>query len=357
MTLTSYRTLGRSGLAVSPLCLGTMTMGTPRWGSPDEVSEAIFNAYVDAGGNFIDTADAYANGRSEELLGGYIATRNLRDRTVLATKFTMTSPEQQGNPNGSANGRKNIYRAVEASLRRLRTDYIDLYWMHAWDTVTPAEEVLQSMGDLVRAGKIRYFGLSDVPAWYAAKMSTLAAVHGVPGPIAMQLEYSLIERTIEREHVACAQEFGMGLTPWSPLASGFLAGKYTRDAEGKSTGAGRLEVLGDGANPVFTKYTAERNWAVLDTLRTVADDLGKPLAQVALAWAQARRGVTSLILGATKVEQLQNNIGSLDVTLTPGQIGRLDAASQPEFAHPYVFFSGMLHRERVFGGTDVAGWS
>ena len=356
MTLNSYRTLGRSGLAISPLCLGTMTMGTPRWGSQDDVSETIFNAYVDAGGNFIDTADAYANGRSEELLAGYMGSRKLRDRVVLATKFTMTSPEQQGNPNGSANGRKNVYRAVEASLRRLKTDYIDLYWMHAWDTVTPAEEVLQSMGDLVRAGKIRYFGLSDVPAWYAAKMATLAALHGVPGPIAMQLEYSLIERTVEREHIDCAREFGMGVTPWSPLASGFLAGKYTRDAAGKSSGEGRLDVLGNGANPVFTKYTADRNWSVLETLREVADELGKPLAQVALGWTQARRAVTSLIIGATKLEQLQGNIGSLDVTLSPEQAAKLDAVGAPELAHPYVFFSGMLHRERVFSGTDVTGW-
>ncbi len=355
MTLTSFRTLGRSGLVVSPLCLGTMTMGTPRWGSPDEVSEAIFNGYVDAGGNFIDTADAYANGRSEELLGEYIAKRNLRDKLVLATKFTMSSAGQEGNPNGSANGRKNLYRALDASLKRLGTDYIDLYWMHAWDTVTPVEEVLQSLGDLVRAGKIRYFGFSDVPAWYAAKVATLAQVHNVPGPIALQLEYSLTERSIEREHVDCAREFGIGITPWSPLASGFLAGKYKREDDGKGSGEGRLALLGAGANPAFHKFS-DRNWKTLDALREVADEIGKPLAQVALAWAQAQPGVSSLIIGATKVAQLEDNSQSLSIALTAEQMGKLNAASAPDLIHPYMFFVGMLHRERVFGGTTVTGW-
>lgn len=355
MTLTSYRTLGRSGLVVSPLCLGTMTMGTPRWGSPDDVSEAIFNAYVDAGGNFLDTADTYANGRSEELIGQYIAARNLRDRVVLATKFTMTCDAQKGNPNGSANGRKNVHRALDASLKRLGTDYIDLYWMHAWDTVTPAEEVLQSLTDLVRAGKIRYYGFSDVPAWYAAKVATLAQAHALPAPIALQLEYSLVERAIEREHVDCAREFGIGITPWSPLASGFLAGKYTREDDGKGSGEGRLSVLGGGPNPVFHKYTA-KNWATLDAVRAVADEIGKPMAQVALAWALARPAISSLIIGATKVPQLQDNIASLEVTLTSSQMDTLNAAGAPDLLHPYMFFTGMLHRDRVFGGTDVEGW-
>jgi aryl-alcohol dehydrogenase-like predicted oxidoreductase len=356
MKLTDFRSLGRSGLIVSPLCLGTMTMGTPRWGSPDTVSEAIFNAYIDAGGNFIDTADAYAVGRSEELLAEYIGKRRLRDKVVLATKFTMSAGEQAGNPNGSANGRKNLYRALDASLHRLKTDFIDLYWMHAWDGVTPAEEVLQSLGDLVRAGKIRYFGFSDVPAWYAAKVATLAQAHNIPGPIALQLEYSLTERTIEREHVDCAREFGMGITPWSPLASGFLAGKYKRGEDGKGSGEGRLALLASGNNPAFQKYT-ERNWKTLDALREVADEVGKPMAQVALAWASAQPGVTSLILGATKVEQLQDNIASLGVVLTAEQLAKLSAVSALELVHPYMFFTGMLRRDRVFGGTDVRGWS
>ena len=279
----------------------------------------------------------------------------MRDKIVLATKFTMSAGEQAGNPNGSANGRKNLYRALDASLRRLKTDYIDLYWMHAWDGVTPAEEVLQSLGDMVRAGKIRYFGFSDVPAWYAAKVATLALVHNVPGPIALQLEYSLTERTIEREHLDCALEFGMGITPWSPLASGFLAGKYKREDDGKGSGEGRLALLGRGANPAFHKFS-ERNWKTLDALREVAAEVGKPMAQVALAWASAQPGVTSLILGATKVEQIADNIASLSITLTADQLAKLGEAGAPELVHPYMFFTGVLRRERVFGGTDVTGW-
>ncbi len=203
MNLNPFRTLGRSGLVVSPLTLGTMTFGTPRWGSSDEVSQAIFNAYIDAGGNFVDTADVYSGGRSEELLGGFINSRKLRDKLVLATKFTFNT--EPGNPNAGGNGRKNIYSSIEGSLRRLKTGYIDLYWLHAWDMVTPVEEVLQSLGDLVRAGKIRYFGFSNMPAWYVAKAATLATAYHVPGPIALQLEYSLVERSIEREHLPTAR--------------------------------------------------------------------------------------------------------------------------------------------------------
>lgn len=220
MNLASYRTLGRSGLVVSPFALGTMTFGNRDWGSPDDVSRAIFDAYVDAGGNFIDSADGYAGGRSEELVGQFVAERKLRDQVVLATKFGFNAG--QGNPLAGGNGRKNIYRALDGSLRRLGTDYVDLYWLHIWDVFTPVEEVLQTFGDLVRAGKIRYFGLSNAPAWYAARMATLAAAHNVPGPVALQMAYSLVERTIEHEHVPAARECGMGVVPWSPLAYGLL---------------------------------------------------------------------------------------------------------------------------------------
>jgi aryl-alcohol dehydrogenase-like predicted oxidoreductase len=201
MQLSDRRILGHSGLPVSTLALGTMTFGNAGWGSPDDVSEAIFNAYVDAGGNFVDTADVYSKGRSEELLGRFIATRKLRDDIVLASKYSFRG----------GNGRKNLRRCIEASLQRLGTDYLDLYWMHVWDAFAPAEELLQSMGDLIREGKIRYFGLSDVPAWYATRMGTLAQLHNVPGPIALQLPYSLVERGMEHEHIPCARELGMGV--------------------------------------------------------------------------------------------------------------------------------------------------
>ncbi|MEH2245836.1 aldo/keto reductase [Nostoc sp.] len=349
MNLTAFHTLGRSGLIVSPLALGTMTFGTPRWGAPDEVSESIFHTYVEAGGNFIDTADVYAKGRSEELIGSYIADRSLRDQLVLATKFTFHSGEL-GNPNAGGNGRKNMYRAIERSLRRLRTDYIDLYWMHAWDLVTPVEEVLQSLGDLVRAGKIRYFGFSDVPAWYTAKAAALATAHSIPAPIALQLEYSLTERSIEREHLPAARDCGLGICPWSPLAGGFLAGKYQREGEG-ATGQGRLS----GSNPFGNQKFTDRNWRVLDTLRTVAAQVERPLAQVALAWVSAQSGITSPILGASKLEQLHDNLDSLDIRLTPEQFQMLKESSALDPAFPYGIFTSEVNRS-IFGGTTVQGW-
>jgi aryl-alcohol dehydrogenase-like predicted oxidoreductase len=349
MNLTAFRTLGRSGLIVSPLALGTMTFSTQRWGSSDDVSESIFHAYVDAGGNFIDTADVYANGRSEELIGGYIADRSLRDRLVLATKFSFYSSEP-GNPNAGGNGRKNIHRALEGSLRRLNTDYVDLYWMHVWDMVTPIEEVLQSLGDLVRAGKIRYFGFSDIPAWYAAKSATLATANNLPAPIAMQLAYSLVERSIEREHLPAARECTMGICPWSPLAAGFLTGKYQREGT-EASGEGRL--IGD--NPFGNTMFTDRNWRVLDTLGTVAAQIDRPLAQVALAWVLAQPSITSPILGASKIEQLHDNLSSLDISLSPEQLQTLDKSSAIDPAFPYSIFTSEVNRS-IFGGTTVQGW-
>jgi aryl-alcohol dehydrogenase-like predicted oxidoreductase len=349
MSLTNFRTLGRSGLVVSPLCLGTMTFGTQGWGSPDGVSEAIFNAYVDAGGNFVDTADVYAHGRSEELIGGYIADRKLRDQIVLATKFTWPGAKA-GNVNAGGNGRKNMYAALEGSLKRLRTDYIDLYWMHAWDRVTPVEEIMQSLGDMLRAGKIRYFGFSDVPAWYATKAATLARAHAIPGPIALQLEYSLIERSIEREHVPAARECGLGITPWSPIAGGFLAGSYQRESNGDGVvGSGRLNQWKG------FKTITERHWRALDALRMVARQLERPLAQAALAWAAAQPGVTAPIIGASKLTHLHDNLASLDIRFTQEQLQALDAASALESAHPYNIFTDEINR-MAFGGATVRGW-
>src|SRR5712671_1756477 len=206
-SLNDYVTLGRSGLRVSPVCLGTMTFGNEwGWGAEEGPAREVFDHYVAAGGNFIDTADFYTEGHSEELVGKFISEGGVRDRVALATKFTLNT--EPGNPNAGGNGRKNIYRALEGSLRRLQTDYIDLYWLHAWDTVTPVEEVVSTLTDLVRAGKIRYYGFSDVPAWYAARARTLAECQGKEPPIALQLEYSLVERSIEREHVDAAGQLG-----------------------------------------------------------------------------------------------------------------------------------------------------
>ncbi|WP_161883186.1 aldo/keto reductase [Deinococcus alpinitundrae] len=345
MNLTNYRTLGRSGLVVSPLALGTMTFGNASWGSDDGVSQQIFDAYLDAGGNFIDTADVYSGGRSEELVGRFIAERGARDRVVLATKFGFNA--ERGNPHAGGNGRKQIYRALEGSLKRLGTDYVDLYWLHVYDMVTPVEEVLQTLGDLVRAGHIRYFGFSDMPAWYAMKAATLAQVQGVPGPVAMQMEYSLVARQIEAEHIPAAREGKLGVVPWSPLAGGFLAGKYQRDAD--NSGQGRLS----GSNPFsgpFTKFT-ERNWNILDVLRAVAAEVGRPPAQVALAWAAAQPGVTSSLIGASKLAQLEDSLAALEINLTLPQLEALGSVSSPGLN----FFSADLRRV-VFGGAEVEGW-
>jgi aryl-alcohol dehydrogenase-like predicted oxidoreductase len=347
--LSTYYLLGRSGLRVSPLCLGTMTFGTEwGWGSAAETAGVIFDRYLEAGGNFIDTADGYTNGTSEELLGRFIEDRKCRDRVVLATKFTFNGGK--GNPNAGGNGRKNIYRALEASLRRLRTDYIDLYWLHAWDTVTPVEEVVETLTDLVRVGKVRHIGLSDTPAWYLARAQTLAQLsHGAP-IAALQLEYSLIERNIEREHVPAAIELGMGICPWSPLASGFLTGKYRRGASGVE-GEGRLIAVRESGNPVFDKAT-DRNWAILDALLDVARALGRSPAQVAINWITRRPGVTASIIGATSTRQLDDNLGALEFEIPAELSTRLEEAGRPEMFHPYIFFGPKL-QQMISGGVEV----
>jgi aryl-alcohol dehydrogenase-like predicted oxidoreductase len=328
-----------------------MTFGTQwGWGSEDETARSVFDRYIDAGGNFIDTADGYTEGHSEELLGKFIGERGLRDRVVLATKFTFNG--EPGNPNAGGNGRKNIYRALEGSLRRLKTEYIDLYWLHAWDTITPVEEVVSTLDCLVRAGKIRYFGFSDTPAWYVARAKTLAEKEGKESLVALQLEYSLVERNIEREHVPAAQELGLAITPWSPLASGFLTGKYRRDGD-TGVGEGRLDALKD--NPAFNQFS-ERNWRILDELLAVSKQVDKTPAQVALNWATTQPGITSTIIGATKVAQLDVNLRSLEFELPADLRKRLDDASAIEPVHPYKFF-GPEMQGMLSGGTSVRPWA
>lgn len=349
-SLARYSLLGRSGLRVSPLCLGTMTFGTEwGWGAPKEAAAQLLRRYLEAGGNFVDTADGYTGGTSETFLGELLAEGKLRDRVVLATKFSFNAVP--GDPNAGGNGRKNLRRALEGSLRRLRTDYVDLYWLHAWDGLTPVEEVMSTFDDLVREGKVRYIGLSDVPAWYAARAQTLAELRGWERVAALQLEYSLVERNIEREHVPLARALGMGITPWSPLASGMLTGKYQREGVGPK-GAGRLESMASSGNPAFTKLFTERNWAIIDALRAVSREIGRPMAQVALNWVTKRPGVTSTILGATKLEQLEDNLAALEFDIPPALSAKLEEAGRPEAVHPYIFFektmAGMIN-----GGTTI----
>jgi aryl-alcohol dehydrogenase-like predicted oxidoreductase len=330
-----------------------MTFGNDwGWGSEEETARTVFNTYIDGGGNFVDTADLYTQGHSEELVGKFINERGLRDRTVLATKFTFNA--EPGNPNAGGNGRKNIYRAIEGSLRRLQTDYIDLYWLHAWDTITPAEEVVSTLNDLVRAGKIRHYGFSDTPAWYVARALTLAEKEGKDQLIALQLEYSLVERNIEREHVPVAQELGLAITPWSPLASGFLTGKYKRQGD-SGQGEGRLEVTKDIPNPDFQRFK-ERNWQVLDALLDVANKISRPAAQVALNWVATQPGITSTIIGASKPAQLEENLRFGEFEIPADLRKRLNEVSALESVHPYSFFEPQM-QGMVSGATSVVPWS
>jgi len=353
MSVKDYVTLGRSGLRVSPLTLGTMTFGTEwGWGTEEKISRDVFNLYIDAGGNFIDTADLYTGGTSEKMVGKFISERSLRDRVVLATKFTFNA--EPGNPNAGGNGRKNIYRALEGSLNRLQTDYIDLYWLHAWDTLTPVEEVVSTLNDLVRQGKIRHYGFSDTPAWYVARAHTLAELQGKERLIALQLEYSLAERNIEREHIPVAQELGIGILPWSPLAGGFLAGKYKRSGD-TGVGDGRHEVTKNSGNPAFNKFT-EHNWKVLDALLQVAKQMNKPSAQVALNWVATQPGITSTIIGATKQAQLDDNLAALDFEIPANQRKQLDEASALQPIQPYIFYGSNI-QPMVTGGTSTRGWA
>jgi aryl-alcohol dehydrogenase-like predicted oxidoreductase len=349
-SVATYALLGRSGLRVSPLCLGTMTFGTEwGWGSPKETAFAILARYLDAGGNFVDTADGYTGGTSESLIGEYLASSGRRDSVVLATKYTFCG--RPGDPNAGGNARKNVHRALEGSLKRLRTDYVDLYWMHAWDGVTPVEEVMATFDALVKSGKVRYVGLSDVPAWYLARAQTLAEWRGWEKLAGLQLEYSLVERNIEREHVPAAIALGLGITPWSPLASGMLTGKYTRESVAKD-GEGRLAKVRDSGNPGFAKLFTERNWTIVDALVAAAREIERPPAQVALNWITRRPGVASTIVGATKLAQLEDNLSALEFELPVQVAQRLDEVSRPESIHPYLFFEPTM-RAMINGGATV----
>jgi aryl-alcohol dehydrogenase-like predicted oxidoreductase len=316
------------------------------WGSDADTSRTVFNRYLEVGGNFIDTADLYTNGRSEEILGQLMKETNSRDRIVLATKFTFNA--RPGDPNAGGNGRKNIHRAVEGSLRRLQTDYIDLYWLHAWDMLTPVEEVMSTLNGLVQSGKVRYIGFSNTPGWYLGRAQTIAEVRGYERVCALQLEYSLIERNIEREHIPAALELGMGVCPWSPLASGLLSGKYKREGEGE----GRLATAKQSGNPLFNKLT-EQNFQIVDTLLEVSKEVGRSPAQVAINWITKRPGVTSTLIGATKLSQLEDNLAALEFEIPAELSQKLEEVSQIESFSPYLFFNPGMQQAAINGGTPV----
>jgi aryl-alcohol dehydrogenase-like predicted oxidoreductase len=343
MPLDHYVTLGRSGLRVSRLCLGAMTFGEDLgWGSSVEESQRIMDRFIELGGNFIDTANFYTKSHSEKIIGDHIGRHPARrDRLVIATKFSGNL--YPGDPNGGGSGRKSIVSACENSLRRLQTDYIDLYWLHNWDVHTPIEETMAALDALVRAGKVRYLGVSDTPAWKIAQANVLAQFRGWSAFIGLQIEYSLLERSVEQELVPMALELGLGITPWSPLKSGALSGKYTRRNAGQAKGDRQF----------MDTFLNDRVYAVVDELEAIARARESTPARVALAWVREQPGVTSTIIGARRAEQLEDNVGSLEVVLTAQERGRLDALTKPTFGFPQNMqpLFPAIHN----GGTTVNG--
>ena len=335
-----YRLLGKSGLRVSQLCLGTMTFGEDwGWGSSKDESRQILDAFFEAGGNFIDTANVYTNGTSESLLGEFL--KGDRDRAVLATKYTNAMPGTD--PNAGGNQRKNMMRSVEASLKRLQTDYIDLYWLHIWDKITPLDEVMRAFDDLVRQGKVLHAGVSDMAAWAVARASTLAELRGWTPFVGLQIEYSLIERTVERELIPMAEALGLGVTAWSPLAGGVLTGKYV---EGKAEADARMN------SEMMKGYNRddERARRVVSEVQAVARDVGRSPAQVALAWLRQRPVPIIPIVGARRLEQFRDNLACLNLQLNTSQVERLDTASQIELGFPHDFYGRDLVKGLVYSG-------
>ncbi|MCV7422483.1 aldo/keto reductase [Mycobacterium yunnanensis] len=350
MALDQYYLLGTSGLRVSRLALGTMNFGTggyhAAYGKTLDESRPILRRYLEDGGNFVDTADFYTAGESETIVGKLLAEAKVRDRVVLTTKFTNSVAP--GDPNAGGNGRKHMIRALEDSLRRLNTDYVDLFLLHTWDRLTPVEEVLRTFDDLVRSGKIRYAGLSDVPSWYAAQAQTLARAHSTSPMINLQLPYSLVERQLEVEHLAMAQTLGMGITAWSPLGGGFLSGKYRHDVVGGLAGDGRL------ATPGGSGYeSSERDWKLLEALESVADQVGVTMAQVAVNWVATQPGIASAIVGASSAHQLEDTMAALDFELPAELRATLDEASAVAPESVYRMFTPGYQSQLVNPGAKV----
>jgi aryl-alcohol dehydrogenase-like predicted oxidoreductase len=332
--------LGNSGLRVSEAALGTMTFGDDwGWGSAKDEARKVYDAFREAGGNFIDTANIYTNGTSESFLGEFMSGH--RQTVVLATKYTNAAPGTD--PNASGNHRKNMMQAVEASLKRLQTDYIDLYWVHIWDQITPVEEVMRGLDDLVRQGKIMYAGVSDAPAWWIAQANTLADLRGWSPFIGLQIEYSLLERTVERELIPMAKALNLGVTAWSPLANGVLTGKY--HGHGSSEPGRMSSEMAKGFLP--ERAQTDR---VVAAVKTVSDQTGRSMAQVALAWLRYRPLPVISIIGARKLSQLQDNLASLELTLSADQLKTLDEASRIELGFPHDFYAREMVRSMIYGG-------
>ncbi|WP_200801010.1 aldo/keto reductase [Pedobacter caeni] len=329
MKLTDYKTLGKSGLRVSPLSLGTMTFGEDwGWGSSPETASALISRYTELGGNAIDTANVYTKGHSEKIIGEHLKKTALRrDSLVISSKFFCNM--YPGDPNAGGTSRKAIIESLENSLRRLQTDYIDVYWMHAFDPFTPIEETMSALNDVVRSGKVRYIGVSDTPAWKVAQAQMITEFRGWPSFIGLQLEYSLLERTIEGELLPMAEELGLGVMPWSPLKEGILSGKYTRSNQGEAQ-SGRN---GSRLNLELSDHT----YGIIDQLHVLAEAKESSPAAIALAWVMGRAGVTSTIVGARTMGQLNQNLQALSVVLNTEDVASLDRLTEPVLSFPIPF--------------------
>ncbi|MFT3930615.1 MAG: aldo/keto reductase [Spongiibacteraceae bacterium] len=349
LKLDDYRLLGRSGLRVSPLSLGTMTFGMPAgWGSSDEDARHMFDTYVDRGGNFLDTANFYGSGGSEKVIGEFLKGR--RERMVVATKYSLTM--RAGDPNGAGNHRKNMVRAVEESLQRLQTDYIDLYYLHIWDSRTPVEEILRGFDDLVRAGKIIYAGISDTPVWQVSRMQAIAELRGWSPFIALQIPYNLTERTVERDFFPMAREMGMGVLPWSPLAGGVLSGKYTRD-DLKAPVEQTLGALNSRKSMNLARGRLnERTLDIADAVSAIAKEMGRSPSQVALAWTLLNPAVTSPLIGARTYPQFEDNLAALEINFSDAHIKQLDEVSRIEACFPHDMLNGEISKG-LFGGVNI----
>lgn len=342
--LDHYRLLGRSGLRVSPLSLGTMTFGMPGWGTDDAEAERMVNRYREAGGNFIDTANFYANGESERMVGKLVADH--RQQMVIATKYSLSM--RPGDPNACGNHRKNLVQAVEDSLKRLQTDYIDLLYLHLWDNRTPVEEILRGFDDLVRAGKIVYAGISDTPAWQISRMQAIADLRGWAPLVALQVPYNLAERSVEREFMPMALEMGLGVLPWSPLAGGVLSGKYSKaDLKTKPDDMTSRKNI----NLATGRLTAKA-LDIAEVITDVAGELDRSPAQVALAWTLLNPAVASPIIGARTFEQFEDNLGALAIDFSKDQIARLNEVSQIEICFPQDMID-TAKSDLMFGHVNV----
>lgn len=343
----NYKKLGRSGLRVSELCLGAMTFGEESGsGASESVSRQIYERYREAGGNFIDTANIYNGGTSERLTGEFI--RDERDAVVLATKYSMSMDHSE--PNLGGNHRKNMVRSLEASLQRLDTDYIDLYWVHGWDQLTRIDEVMRGLDDLVRGGKVLHVAASNMPAWLVSQANTLAAERNMTAFTAVQMHYNLIERSIETDFFDLCAAQDMAVLSWSPLAGGLLTGKFNRDAAG-DTADSRLSKAEYGP-----AMLAEHRLAVAEKLTEMAANLGCSAPQLALAWVRQRAAAEVIpILGARTMTQFEDNLGCLEIELSAEQIEQLDALAPPPLSYPASLFATPFYRRMLHGEHPVNG--